>query len=725
MSEDRQLLEQSIRYFRSLGFELSPPILYELRFEYAMEWLAEQIQEQYGVQITVGADRSPKPLNDEVRVLLLHLVQELLANLVKRTRPNKVAVLISRIDSNMRLTIENDGCEADLGAESPLSSPDDPRLFSIKERLQYLGGSLEVELGPGHSTLTSLMVPLMEKSTKKAEAKLENRVEERIAAMVKPDESLIDEISQQRLAEETLRESEERYYRLLELFPEALVIYSEGRIVYVNPAGLRLFGAESPNQIIGKSILDVVHPDYREIMQDRASLVEKGLETIPLQEKKFLRLDGKPIDVEIVGISITYLRKPAAQIIAKNISERIKTENALRESEQRLANFIDFLPDATLAIDREGKVIAWNKAVEEMTGVKAENMLGKGNYEYALPFYGERRPILIDLAFKPQDEIATYPKVKREGLSLSADTYFPMVRGSEAYLYEKASILRDSKGNIIGAIESIRDITDGLKAEADRLRFSKVESFAVFAAGIAQDFNTILTAIQENISLAMSDGKLERKVRDRLTRAEKACLQAQNLSEQLLIFARGRTPNKTPVSIANLLKESVTLTLSGSKSRCEASIPDDIWSVEADEGQINQVIGNMLLNADQAMPEGGVIKIRAENILAEGEPDLPISKGKYAKLTFADAGSGISPKHLDKIFDPYFSENQKGAVGLGLAMAYSIIKNHSGYIKVESQVGVGTTFHIYLPAMEHETPADEHETAKLAMGVGEGSGDGL
>ena len=223
----------------------------------------------------------------------------------------------------------------------------------------------------------------------------------------------------------------------------------------------------------------------------------------------------------------------------------------------------------------------------------------------------------------------------------------------------------------------------------------------------------------------MSDGKLEPKVRDRLTRAEKACLQAQNLSEQLLIFARGRTPNKTPVSIANLLKESVTLTLSGSKSRCEASIPDDIWSVEADEGQINQVIGNMLLNADQAMPEGGVIKIRAENILAEGEPDLPISKGKYAKLTFADAGSGISPKHLDKIFDPYFSDNQKGSVGLGLAMAYSIIKNHSGYIKVESQVGVGTTFHIYLPAMEHETPADEHETAKLAMGVGEGSGDGL
>ena len=543
---------------------------------------------------------------------------------------------------------------------------------------------------------------------------MESQAEERTAEPVEPDESLLEAISQQRLAEEMLRESEERYYRLLELLPEALVIHSEGSIVYVNPAGLRLFGAESPTQMIGKSLLDVVHPDYREIMQDRASLGEKGLETIPLQEQKFLRLDGKAIDVEIVGIAITYLRKPAVQIIVKDISERIVTENALRESEHRLANFIDFLPDATLVIDREGKVIAWNKAVEEMTGIKAENMLGKDNYEYALPFYGERRPILVDLAFKPPEEIAKNPEVKREGLSLAAETYFPMVRGSEAYLYEKASILRDSKGNIIGAIESIRDITDRLKAEAERFRFSKVESLGTLAGGIAQDFNTILTAIQENIGLARSEGKLNPKVRDRLARMDQDCQRAQALSRQLLTFAKGGTPDKKPVSIANLLKESAMLALPDSKSRCELSIPDDLWSVEADEGQINQVIGNLLVNADQAMPEGGVISIRAENILAEGEPDLPISKGKYAKLTFADEGGGISPKHLDKIFDPYFFDNQQGS-GLGLAMAYAIIKNHAGYIKVESQAGVGTTFHIYLPAMETGTPADENDTTKPAV----------
>jgi len=716
VDEVRQLIEQTIRYLRSIGFELSPPILYELGFEPALEWLAEQVQEQHGIQVTVGADRSPKPLNDEVRVLLFHLMRELLANLVKHTVPNDVTVLINRNDVNMRLTVETAGGKAGFNAKSPLISPEDLGLFSIRERLQYLGGSLEVEFGPGRRILTSLMVPLAGKPVQKAGAKLKSWNEERTAEQTTiAGERLHDEISQHKSTEEMLRESEESYYRLMDLFPQAIVIYSEGRIVYVNPAGLRLFRAESPTEIIGRSILDVVHPDYRETMKDRTTLVEKGLETLPLQEKKFLKLDGEALDVEIVGTAITYLSNPAVQIMIRDISDRIKIEDALRESEQRLANLIDFLPDATLVIDGEGKVIAWNKALEEMTGVKAKKMLGKDNYEYALPFYGKRRPMLIDLVLKRGEEITDYAEVKREGQSLAAETHLPLFRGNEAYLHEKASILWDSKGNIIGAIEAIRDITDRLKAEAERFRFSKVESLGALAGGIAQDFTNILTLIQEKIGLAMSHGKVDPKVRDRLAQAEQDCHQAQALSRQLLTFAKGGTLNKKPVSIANLLKESAILTLSGSKSRCELFIPDDLWPVEADEGQINQVIGDLLVNADQAMPDGGVIKIKAENILAEGEPDLPISKGKYAKLTFADEGGGISPKHLDKIFDPYFSDNRKGG-GLGLAMAYSIIKNHSGYIKVESQVGVGTTFHIYLPAMEIVTPSDGHETVKLARG---------
>ncbi len=160
LDEIRQLIEQTIRYTRSLGFELSPPILYDLGFEAAVEWLAEQIQEQHGVYLKVATDRNPKPLNDEIRVLLFQLVRELLVNMVKRAKPNNVAVLISRNGSNMGVVIENDGVEVDLGAESPLPSPNGLGLFSIGERLKYLGGSLEVEFAPGHGTRMSLTVPL-------------------------------------------------------------------------------------------------------------------------------------------------------------------------------------------------------------------------------------------------------------------------------------------------------------------------------------------------------------------------------------------------------------------------------------------------------------------------------------------------------------------------------------------------------------------------------------
>ncbi|MBU4233538.1 MAG: response regulator [Proteobacteria bacterium] len=403
--------------------------------------------------------------------------------------------------------------------------------------------------------------------------------------------------------------------------------------------------------------------------------------------------------------------------LVKEIAERQRADEALRESEKRLANIIDFLPDATLVIDREGKVIAWNKAIEEMTGIKAEDMLGKGNYEYALPFYGERRPILIDLVHKPQKEIEKYAEVKREGLTLSGVAYFPALRGKEAYLFGKASILLDSQENIIGAIETIRDVTEHQKAEAERLRFSKLESLGTLAGGIAHDFNNILTAILGNIGLAMLEGKTEGRGLERLTKAEEACLRAHGLAQQLLTFAKGGAPIKKLASMAKLLRDSAELVLAGSKTRCDFSLPEDLWGVDVDEGQIDQAISNLLINADQALAEGGTIKVAAHNVLWEEGSDLPLPTGKYVKVTIADQGIGIPFKYLHKIFDPYFTTKHKGS-GLGLATAYSIIKNHSGYLKVESEVGEGTTFYLYLPALDGRISPQEEETAKPVTGRG-------
>jgi CheY-like chemotaxis protein/anti-sigma regulatory factor (Ser/Thr protein kinase) len=166
-----------------------------------------------------------------------------------------------------------------------------------------------------------------------------------------------------------------------------------------------------------------------------------------------------------------------------------------------------------------------------------------------------------------------------------------------------------------------------------------------------------------------------------------------------------------------LLKESANLTLSGSNTLCEFTISEDIWSIEGDEGQLSQVFSNLLINADQAMPDGGIIKVRMENDLVAEDSNLPLTPGKYLKITIIDQGVGISHQYFDKIFDPYFSTKKRGS-GLGLATAYSIIKNHSGHIQVESQVGVGSTFTVYLPAIEVEASIGGLETLELLRGHG-------
>ena len=471
-------------------------------------------------------------------------------------------------------------------------------------------------------------------------------------------------------------------------------------------------------EIVGKSVYDVYPKDladkYHEM--DSALFRQPGVQ---IYDAAMWHADGTRHDVTFYKATYSTLDGTLAGLVGVmiDISGRKRAEAALRESEQNLANIIDFLPDATLVIDREGRVIAWNKAIEDLSGVDARDMLGQDNYEYAVPFYGKRRPILIDLVLNPREEMAAYTEVKQEGLALSGVAYFPDLRGREAYLFGKASPLLDSQGNITGAIESIRDITDRQRAEAERLKFSKLDSLGTLAGGIAHDFNNILTAIMGNIGLAILEGEPVGRSRERLAQAEQACLRAQGLAQQLLTFAKGGAPIKKLTSLAKIVRESANLALAGSRVRYDFSLPEDLWGVEVDEGQLHQAINNLLINADQAMAEGGTIKIQARNVLGEAGPDAPVPAGKYVQLTITDQGIGIPPKYLDKIFDPYFTTKQKGS-GLGLATVYAIIKSHSGYLTVASEVGVGSTFSLYLPAHEAGVPAPEQKTAEPVMGRG-------
>ncbi len=249
-----------------------------------------------------------------------------------------------------------------------------------------------------------------------------------------------------------------------------------------------------------------------------------------------------------------------------------------------------------------------------------------------------------------------------------------------------------------------RQMAEQKRAQEELQNVVKLESISILAGGVAHDFNNILTGIMGNVTLAKRYVKPGEKVFDRLLEAEKACLRARDLTQQLLTFSKSGTPVRRSSSIAALLKESASFNLRGSGVRCEFSLPDDLWPVQFDEGQMNQVISNLIINAVEAMLESGVLNIRVKNAIIEEGSAVPLPEGRFVEIAIEDQGIGIPEENLDKIFDPYFTTKRKGS-GLGLATAYSIIKSHSGNITVTSELNVGTTFCIYLPAAEKSSPS--------------------
>src|SRR5271157_5377256 len=270
---------------------------------------------------------------------------------------------------------------------------------------------------------------------------------------------------------------------------------------------------------------------------------------------------------------------------------------------------------------------------------------------------------------------------------------------SGAKRFEYTLIGNPKDRELIGLWWLKRDISEKKRMEKEILKAQKLESLGVLAGGIAHDFNNLLTAITGNISLGQANSNQSEMSIQRFEAAIKAAKRAQDLTHQLLTFSKGGAPVKSPSSISQLLRDCASFALRGSSVRCEWRVPENLWSVEMDEGQISQVVNNLVINALEAMPRGGSVLIRAKNVSVVEDPRLPLKEGKYVRVSAADHGEGISPGTMPKIFDPYFTTKETGT-GLGLATSYSIIKKHGGLLAVKSKVGVGTMFYFFLPAAD-------------------------
>jgi len=392
-------------------------------------------------------------------------------------------------------------------------------------------------------------------------------------------------------------------------------------------------------------------------------------------------------NVDLVSV-LSEAKQKAEQLneeLKMEINKKKKGEQTLRESEEKYRMLIEIMPQAIVIIQERKPVFANRLALEIFGFSETDDLSGINIMNLVRESERERLNQYILARISGRDDA---PDHYYATLKTSIGTRFP------AELYAR-KIIYSSKWAIQLIIS---DMSERKKMEEEILRAGKLESIGVFAGGIAHDFNNLLTGILGNIALAKISTPREDANAQWLEEAHDACCRAKKLTQQLLTFSKGGLPVKKAASLNELIVNSALFMLRGSNVRCEFDIYPDLWPVEVDQGQFVQVINNLVINGDQAMPEGGVIRIRAENHVVLSGSGLPLVKGDYVRIAVQDEGIGIHEKYQAKVFDPYFSTKEKGS-GLGLAICYSIIRNHGGCIIIDSEVGIGTHFFIYLPAM--------------------------
>jgi PAS domain S-box-containing protein len=371
------------------------------------------------------------------------------------------------------------------------------------------------------------------------------------------------------------------------------------------------------------------------------------------------------------------------------VVERMRSESALSEERERLSITLASIGDGVIATDVDGRITVMNRVAEEVTGWDPSESAGKMLYEIFKIYHGT-------------GQTAVSSEIMRQGLlglTIEYNDYLVLVSrdGTEKKIALTGSPIRITEdGAVIGIVIVFRDISQKLKIEEELVKIQKLESLGILAGTIAHDFNNILTALLGNISLAKMTAEKQsmHEITELLNTAETASHQAKNLANQFLTFAKGGAPVKKTVSLKEAIVNAAELVLKSSDVRASYNINENLYPVNADLNQFSQVIQNIVINASQAMPSGGNLKINADNADQNGS-----QSGKYVKITISDKGIGIPQSNLAKIFDPFFTTKESGH-GLGLAGAKSIIKNHDGKIAAESVEGKGATFTIFLPASD-------------------------
>jgi PAS domain S-box-containing protein len=505
---------------------------------------------------------------------------------------------------------------------------------------------------------------------------------------------IVRDITSRKKAEEALRASQKLLDMIFKSAPACIKLIAEdGSLQSMNRAGLDMIEADSLAQIKGLCVYQLVSEEYREAFKALTQEVFKG-ESRTL-EFKMIGMKGRPLWLFTHTVPLRDEKGEIVLVLATtiDITERKKAEEKIRQNEAFIRNILDTVDEGFIVIDRDFRILTANKAYCSQVGEPCASVIGRHCYETS---HKTLRP-----CFEEGEECAVR-HVFETGEPHTSLHKHPDAKGSILYVETKAFPIKDSTGAVTSVIETVNNITEKHLLEEEQLKTQKLEAIGTLAGGIAHDFNNLLQGVFGYISMAKITLDHKERSLTMLEQAEKALHMSVNLTTQLLTFSKGGKPVKKMIQLQSVIENSVRFALSGSSVDFRIKFDEDLRAVDADEGQIGQVIQNIVLNADQAMPVGGTITIVAKNVRAPyiGLPSR-LAEGQYIEISIKDNGIGIPEQYIPRLFDPYFTTKEKGS-GLGLATSYSIIKNHGGLIDVKSQLGKGSTFFVYLPAVEAE-----------------------
>jgi two-component system cell cycle sensor histidine kinase/response regulator CckA len=495
------------------------------------------------------------------------------------------------------------------------------------------------------------------------------------------------DITERKQAVEALRESEEKYRVLFESLPIGIGIATlEGKVISTNPAMTNITGFDMNSWKAMRLGATYVEPNDRHKTLNMLHQYGRVDDVEVLLKRK----DGS-VYTALLNISMVNIDgKKALVTNIRDITQRKKTEELLRQSEQKyrllLMNANDAVYVHEVSHQGGGTFVEVNDKACEMLGYTREEFLSMSVTDIDVPEHTDKKvPLILENLFLTKAAMFETEHLAKNGRKIPVEVSIRLFE-----LHGKPTVL-----------SVVRDITERKRFEEELQKAQRLESLGQLAGGIAHDFNNLMGGIFGYIDLALATSK-DNTVSNYLSAAMGAIDRARNLTGQLLTFAKGGAPAREIGAVLPVISEATNLALSGSNIAAAYDFAEDLWLCNFDKNQICQVIDNVVINAQQAMPAGGTVSISARNILLGLNEIGILPAGAYVKISIADTGIGIAAENLQKVFDPFFTTKQKGS-GLGLSICHSIVKKHNGWIAVESCIGKGSIFSIYLPASSEAT----------------------